>query len=42
MNVDARIAKNMLTAAVDENRPVPCVHDSFIVGYPRKLMKYRT
>ncbi|MHA7829053.1 MAG: hypothetical protein ACX93P_16010 [Roseovarius sp.] len=35
MNVDARIAEEVLAAAVDESLSVLCVHDSFIVDYRR-------
>jgi len=33
MNVDSRIAEGVLKAAVEQNLPVLCVHDSFIVDY---------
>ena len=40
MNVDARIAEDVLRSTVAHNLPVLCVHDSFIVDYRRtKLLK---
>jgi hypothetical protein len=35
MNLDARIAGEVLAASVNENMPILCVHDSFIVDYRR-------
>lgn len=41
MNVDARIAEDVVRSAVVRDLPVLCVHDSFIVDYRQtKLLKF--
>lgn len=41
MNVDARIAEDVLWSAAVRDLPVLCVHDSFIVDYRRtKFLKF--